>query len=101
MTDDVSLQRCAEAGAAAAQLRQQAEAAGSEEVRTMLQQLVGHVVAQKDKARHSAAKVPAPMMSLGHMHSSNVCLLVILHGPVSPVACMSRVSNQGPGCTTK
>ena len=51
------VQRCAEADAAAEQLRKQAEAAGSEEVRAMLQQLVGHVVAQKKKSRHAAAKV--------------------------------------------
>ena len=51
------MQRCAEAEAAAAQLREQAEAAGEEEVRAVLKQLVGHVVTQKDKAYHAAAKV--------------------------------------------
>ncbi|DBA84427.1 hypothetical protein WJX77_002493 [Trebouxia sp. C0004] len=48
--------RCAEADTAAAQLRQQAELVGAEEARTMLQQLVGHVVTQKDKGRRAAAK---------------------------------------------
>ncbi|KAL3145648.1 hypothetical protein ABBQ32_003187 [Trebouxia sp. C0010 RCD-2024] len=49
--------KCAEADAAAAQLRKQAEAAGSEEVRAMLKQLVGHVVIQKNDSRHAATKV--------------------------------------------
>lgn len=51
------LQKCAEADAAAAQLRNQAEAAGQEEVRAMMKQLVGHVVAQKNESRHATAKV--------------------------------------------
>lgn len=51
------VQRCAEAEAAAAQLKEQAEAASEEGVRIMLQQLVGHLVTQKDKAHHAAAKV--------------------------------------------
>lgn len=51
------MQKCAEADAAAAQLRKQAEAAGSEEVRAMLKQLVGHVVIQKNDSRHAATKV--------------------------------------------
>lgn len=51
------MQRCAEADSAAAQLRQQAECVGGEEARSMVQQLVGHVVTQKDKGRQAAAKV--------------------------------------------
>jgi hypothetical protein len=51
------MQRCAEADTTAAQLRQQAESVGAEEARTMLKQLVGHVVTQKDKGRQAAAKV--------------------------------------------
>lgn len=51
------MQRCAEADTAAAQLRVQAEGVGAEEARAMLQRLVSHVVAQKDKERHDAAKV--------------------------------------------
>ncbi|KAL0020541.1 hypothetical protein WJX79_010459 [Trebouxia sp. C0005] len=48
--------RYADADTAAAQLRQQAECAGGEEARSMVQQLVGHVVTQKDRGRQSAAK---------------------------------------------
>ncbi|DBA97629.1 TPA: hypothetical protein ACH3X3_15301 [Trebouxia sp. C0006] len=48
--------RCAEADTAAAQLRQQVECVGGEEARSMVQQLVGHVVTQKDKGRQAAAK---------------------------------------------
>lgn len=51
------MQRCAEADTAAAQLRVQAEGVGAEEARAMLQRLVSHVVSQKDKERHDAAKV--------------------------------------------
>ena len=53
----LNLQRYADADTAAAQLRQQAECAGGEEARSMVQQLVGHVVTQKDRGRQSAAKV--------------------------------------------
>ena len=52
-----NMQRCAEADTAADQLRQQAECVGGEEARSMVQQLVGHVVTQKDKGRQAAAKV--------------------------------------------
>ncbi len=53
----LDMQRCAEADTAAAQLKQQAECVGGEEARSMVQQLVGHVVTQKDKGRQAATKV--------------------------------------------
>jgi hypothetical protein len=58
------MQRCAEADTAAAQLRQQVECVGGEEARSMVQQLVGHVVTQKDKGRQAAAKVMILMMMI-------------------------------------
>ena len=51
------MQKCAEAEAAAAQLRQQAESMGAEEARAVLKQLVGQVVSRTDKERRTAAKV--------------------------------------------
>ena len=58
------MQRCAEADTAAAQLRQQAECVGGEEARSMVQQLVGHVVTQKDKGRQAAAEVIMILMMM-------------------------------------
>ena len=60
----LNMQRCAEADTAAAQLRQQAECVGGEEARSMVQQLVEHVVTQKDKGRQAAAKVTVILMTL-------------------------------------
>ena len=60
----LNMQRCAEADTAVAQLRQQAECVGDEEARSMVQQLVEHVVTQKDKGRQAAAKVTVILMTL-------------------------------------
>ena len=52
-----ALQRCAEAAAAADQLRRHADAVGDEEARGVMQQLVAQIVADQDMQRQAQAKV--------------------------------------------
>ena len=51
------MQRCAEAAAAANHLRQHADAAGGEEARRVMQQLISHMVSEQDKQRQAQSKV--------------------------------------------
>lgn len=64
------MQKCAEAEAAAAQLRQQAESMGAEEARAVLKQLVGQVVSRTDKERRTAAKVCKSIQHHCKFHAS-------------------------------
>lgn len=51
------LQRCTDAAAAAAQLRQHAGAVGGEEAQGIVQQLINHIVTEQDMQRQAQAKV--------------------------------------------
>lgn len=92
MTNTVStVQRCAEAAAAADQLKQHADAVEDQEARGMMQQLISQLVADQDKQRQAQAKVGMLRYVVPATDDCRLLLLELLYDACTWLAAVSIV----------